>query len=947
MITDRGGAGIATPGTMTAWGESRKEAQRPTRSLASPHTNLSIGHWNVNTMYQAGKAAQIAKEMKRYGLDILGISECRWTGANKVKLATGQTVIYCGDEEVHEYGVAIMLDQQAVNSLMEWTPISKRIILARFYSKYRRLTVIQVYAPHNDRDAEEKDQFYEELQETLDGCNKNDIIIVMGDLNARVGSDNTGNERTMGRHGFGIQNDNGERLCEFGQLNGLVITGTLFPHRNIHKITYASWDGRTESQIDHLLISGHWRSSVIDSRVQRGADAHSDHYLVRTRIRLRLSAHKDKNRAKPKLDVERLKDEATKKRYCEAVRKKLEESRNDNEDLEEKWEQQRKAYFSAGEEVLGFRKGKNKPWIGDASWKLIDERRCIYLKVQSTRSERIKDRWKEEYRVKDKEVKRSVREDKRKWLSERAQMAQNAAENGRQKEIFSIVKQLTGKANKQTAAVKNKQGKLLKSKKDRLERWKEHFHEVLNRDPPNDPVTEGDDEREELDLSVEAPSMEEIKKAVKALKNGKAPGVDQVTAEMMKADLECTSTELMGIFNIIWEQEKVPTQWTKGLICKIPKKGNLQDCGNWRGVTLLPLASKVLSKILINRIQEGVDSSLRKEQAGFRRGRGTIDQIFILRNILEQVNEWNATVYIHFVDFEKAFDSIHRDSLWIIMRQYGIPGKLIRMVQALYKDFQCCVIDDNETTDWFPVMTGVKQGCCMSGFLFLLAIDWVMRRTVEGGRTGIRWKFMTVLEDLDFADDIALLSSTMNHLQQKTGRLEENAAMVGLKLNDKKCKVIKANSKNEDKLTVRQNEVEEVDSFTYLGANVTKDGGGTADVKKRVALASAQFKKLSGVWKAADITKKTKTSLFKSLVLSVLCYGCETWKLTKGEETKLDVFQNRCLRRIYKIHWEQHITNDAVLEMAEAKKISDEVRRKRWKWIGHVLRKDCGPWMGA
>ena len=105
------------------------------------------------------------------------------------------------------------------------------------------------------------------------------------------------------------------------------------------------------------------------------------------------------------------------------------------------------------------------------------------------------------------------------------------------------------------------------------------------------------------------------------------------------------------------------------MICKIPKKGNLQECSNWRGVTLLPISSKVLSRILINRIQAGVDYTLRKEQAGFRKGRGTVNQIFILRNILEHANEWNATMYIHFVDFEKAFDSIHRNSLWTIMKK--------------------------------------------------------------------------------------------------------------------------------------------------------------------------------------------------------------------------------------------------------------------------------------
>ena len=226
---------------------------------------------------------------------------------------------------------------------------------------------------------------------------------------------------------------------------------------------------------------------------------------------------------------------------------------------------------------------------------------------------------------------------------------------------------------------------------------------MLNRDTPNSPPQGREDEGEKIDMSVEAPTTGEIKAALGTLKNGKAPGADQITAEMLKADTEQTSQEMKRILDLIWTEEKIPERWTKGLICKIPKKGNLQDCNNWRGVTLLPIASKVLSKILINRIQTGVDHALRKEQAGFRRGRGTVEQIFILRNILEQANEWNATVYIHFVDFEKAFDSVHRDSLWVIMKKNGIPQKLIRMVQTLYEDFQCAVVDENETTDFFPV----------------------------------------------------------------------------------------------------------------------------------------------------------------------------------------------------------------------------------------------------
>ena len=115
---------------------------------------------------------------------------------------------------------------------------------------------------------------------------------------------------------------------------------------------------------------------------------------------------------------------------------------------------------------------------------------------------------------------------------------------------------------------------------------------------------------------------------------------------------------------------------------------------------------------------------MRDEQAGFRSGRGTVEHIFILRNIIEQVVEWQATLYIMFVDFEKAFDSVHRESLRKIMESYGIPCKIIQMVQMLYKDSECAVLDEGEESEWFKVKTGVKQGDVMSGFIFLIVVDW-------------------------------------------------------------------------------------------------------------------------------------------------------------------------------------------------------------------------------
>ena len=105
------------------------------------------------------------------------------------------------------------------------------------------------------------------------------------------------------------------------------------------------------------------------------------------------------------------------------------------------------------------------------------------------------------------------------------------------------------------------------------------------------------------------------------------------------------------------------------------------------------------------------------------------------------------------------------------MSQYGIPRKVINIVKAMYDGFECAVVEEDATSEWFELTTGVKQGCTMSGFLFLLVIDWIMRHTVKEEGTG---KFISKLEDLDFADDVALISSTQRHVQLKTNRLVEN-----------------------------------------------------------------------------------------------------------------------------------------------------------------------------
>ena len=118
--------------------------------------------------------------------------------------------------------------------------------------------------------------------------------------------------------------------------------------------------------------------------------------------------------------------------------------------------------------------------------------------------------------------------------------------------------------------------------------------------------------------------------------------------------------------------------------------------------------------------------------------------------------------------FDKALDSLDRDALWKLFRHYGVPDKIVNIIRNSYEGLTCRVVHQGQLSDSFEVKTGVRQGCLLSPFLFLLEVDWIMKNSTEGTRNGIQWTLWTQLEDLDFADDLALLS----HQQQQTGRID-------------------------------------------------------------------------------------------------------------------------------------------------------------------------------
>ncbi len=170
-----------------------------------------------------------------------------------------------------------------------------------------------------------------------------------------MGSDNTTYEKTLGKHGCGTINDNGERLVNTCQNNNLIVGNTIFPHKNIHKLTWKSPDGRTVNQIDYVIINGKWRRSLKDVRVYRGADINSDHYLVVAAVKLKWRKNQT-NQQIMKIDIQKLKSHETAKKFQIELRNRFDALADDTDTVQTEWDNIKTVYTKTAEKILGVKK---------------------------------------------------------------------------------------------------------------------------------------------------------------------------------------------------------------------------------------------------------------------------------------------------------------------------------------------------------------------------------------------------------------------------------------------------------------------------------------------------------------------------------------------------------------------------------------------------------------
>ena len=391
----------------------------------------------------------------------------------------------------------------------------------------------------------------------------------------------------------------------------------------------------------------------------------------------------------------------------------------------------------------------------------------------------------------------------------------------------------------------------------------------------------------ELDVEI---TQIEILKAIKELKTSRSGGPDKLLNEFFINGSNSFLPYLHKLFNVLFNKGYFPQKWSEGYIVPIHKKGNTNDTDNYRGITLLSTLGKLFTSILNNRLITWAEPYYIyiEEQAGFRREMGTVDNIFLLHGLITHLINQGKKLYCAFVDFKKAFDFVNRDIIWYKLIKLGIRGKMLNIIKSMYEDVKSRVKFNNELSEPFDSYLGVRQGECLSPFLFSMYLNDIEEIFYLNGVEGIDIGCIKLFLLL-YADDMTIFSETEAGLQQGLNVLETYCNRWKLTVNKDKTKVIvfrKGGILRRDlKFYYQGQELEIVTSFSYLGITFTAGGSfSNAQVTLSGQAQKAIFKLNSYLYHFSDLTPKHVLNLFDKLVTPILNYGSEVWGFCKANQ---------------------------------------------------------------
>lgn len=888
---------------------------------------IRIGTWNVRSMTQAGKIQNAIKEMERMNTNIMGISEMRWPGTGYCDINDFRVYFSGTSNGYQQNGVGIIVEKDIARCVTNFVAVSERVMLLQISSSPIPVNIVQVYAPTSDSSDEEIEQFYMQILQILKKLPKQNLTLISGDFNAKVGKGRTGEH--IGPHGLGERNERGERLSVFAAEHKLTILNTFFklPPRRLYTWTSPAHtpDAIIRNQIDYILVNHRYRNSFTAVKTYPGADIHSDHNPVVGVLKVRMKKVMKKNK-NIIYDRQKLKDAIVKAQIEKEMAGRFIVAEGDSTNAEEGINRLNTRVVKIKKELLKPDKvARKKPWMTLEILQLMEKRRSFKHidNAQYKKTQRI--------------IKQKIRQAKENSLQEKCAEIEILQGKYDSFNVHRKVKEITGGYKAKPAnRLTDNEGNILFDKNEIKNTWKTYieklFHDKRNEPPQMETET--------------GPSIliSEVRTVIAQMKDGKAPGPDKLHAEFLKLLDDDGIKWLTEIFNLVYDTGDIPQQWLVSEFITIPKKTAAKKCSEYRTISLMSHLLKVFLKIIHRRIYKTMEEALAPTQFGFRDAVGTREALFSVQVLFQRCRDVNCDVYACFVDYAKAFDRVQHHRMIEILKNVGIDDKDRRIITNLYWNQTASVRVDGDHTETVKILRGVRQGCVLSPLLFNIYSEYIFREAIDNAQEGILLNGQR-LNNIRYADDTVVFADSMEDLKQLMDRITASSMNYGLDINRDKTKFMVISKKCVPnrlcQLTLNIGPIERTNKYIYLGTIINDQWDPSQEVKCRIEKSRNVFIKMASVLKSRDLTLNTKMRLVRCYVFSVLLYGVEAWTLTEASTKKLEAYEMWVYRRMLRVAWKDHVTNlEVLMRMSKEKEILNTIKVRKLEYLGHIMRNE-------
>ncbi len=709
---------------------------------------------------------------------------------------------------------------------------------------------------------------------------ENEVWVVVEDMNARIAEQGIvigGDGRERKRRSKDKDcNTEGRKMKKWLQEENMFVLNGWAQGDENGEWTYV--EKRMGSVLDYGIVNEWTREKVVKFEIEDRVE--SDHMPLKILLKTHERVIKEKKGAVGTSD---------RKRYewseegRAAYQLKLEDEKwkgIEGGTVEQRWERIKEKIERARlrkERVWGRKRKNYAPWWGI---RCNEGRRLVRRRLKEMRNAKEGERelCREEYIRARRNWKKICEESRKQW---RKEIAGEVANLKNEEEFWKFI----NKERRNKKGVRNNIGE---------QEWVEHFKEQLGgqiqRTEWEDVWTE-EETRAEEGIWSEDITEEEVEREIRKLSVKKAAGGDSLENEVWKYATETIKRELLQLCNEVWKSGVMPEGWREATVVPIYKSRDANSAKNYRGISLLSTAYKIFASVINVRLTRWAEEAkiLPENQAGFRCGRGTRDNIYILQTIVEnRLRKKRGKLYAFYVDLRAAFETIDREEMCKKLKILGVKGRLGRSIEMIYKRTTNRVRTEEGMSKVFGSWQGVRQGCPLSPVLFNLYIadleKWLEKN--QDGGTIIKGKKIFTLA---YADDMILMAENPEEMKGMLRCLEKYLKRYKLELNVKKSKmqIFKKGGKpaKAEKWLWKQQEIEIVKTYKYLGYMMQADGGCAEQVKYVKQKARAAMGAVWGLgerWLKGEL--KLRMKLFKVIIEAIVLYGVEIWGVQEQEE---------------------------------------------------------------